>query len=98
MEKKVDSKQELYNLSGNKFLKRDRFKGELKKKSIDINGADAATFTLLPGIGAKTALNIIELRTIKGNFKNIEELLEVKGIGEVKYNNIKQFIFIEKTK
>lgn len=67
----------------------------LKEKSIDINKADIQELVKLPGIGEKTAEKIIELRKEMGNFKKLEDLMEVKGIGEVKFNKIKKFLYIK---
>lgn len=67
----------------------------LEEKSINLNTANANELTRLPGIGEKTAEKIIELRTERGKFKNLEELLDVKGIGEVKFNKIKNFLYIK---
>jgi competence protein ComEA len=49
---------------------------------ININTASAAQFEALPGIGAKTAARIVEYRQKNGGFKKIEELMNVRGIGE----------------
>lgn len=49
---------------------------------ININNASAMTLQYIPGIGAAKAESIIELRKQKGGFKSLEELLEVRGIGE----------------
>ena len=49
---------------------------------ININNASAETLQYIPGIGASKASSIVELRKLKGGFKNLEELLEVRGIGE----------------
>jgi len=67
----------------------------LTEKSIDINSAGINRLTLLPGIGEKTAEKIIELRTERGKFKKLDELMDVKGIGEVKFNKIKKFLYIK---
>jgi len=67
----------------------------LTEKSIDINSADINELTILPGIGEKTAEKIIELRTERGKFKKLDELMDVKGIGEVKFNKIKKFLYIK---
>ena len=50
---------------------------------------------MLPGIGEKTAEKIIELRKERGKFNTLEELMNVKGIGEVKFNKIKKFLYIK---
>lgn len=49
--------------------------------SVDINSADANSFTSLKGIGSKKAEAIVAYRDSNGCFSNIEELAKVKGIG-----------------
>ncbi len=66
----------------------------LTEKSININTAGVNEFVKLPGIGEKTAEKIIRLREERGKFKKLEELMDVKGIGEVKFNKIKKFLYI----
>ena len=61
---------------------------------ININTATQTELETLPGIGPSTALKIINHRTENGKFKNIEEIKEVSGIGDSKYNNIKDLICI----
>ena len=46
----------------------------------------------LKGIGNAKAKNIIEYRKNNGNFKSIEDLLKVNGIGEKLFKEIKDFI------
>jgi competence protein ComEA len=50
--------------------------------ALDINTATQADFEKIKGIGAKKAERIISYRTEHGKFKNIDELKNVKGIGE----------------
>lgn len=56
---------------------------------INLNTATAAQLETLPGIGAATAERILEYREKNGSFKKIEELMNVKGIGEKKFLKIK---------
>lgn len=49
---------------------------------ININTADVATLMQLKGIGAKKAEAIIAWRNTNGKFKTLEQLMDVKGIGE----------------
>ena len=56
---------------------------------ININTASAAQFEALPGIGAKTAARIVEYRQKNGGFKKIEELMNVRGIGEKLFLRVK---------
>lgn len=61
---------------------------------ININYATLAELMTLPYIGEATALKIIEYRNKVGIFTDINELLNIPGIGEVKFNEIKKFITI----
>ncbi|NEN76823.1 ComEA family DNA-binding protein [Nocardioides zeae] len=49
---------------------------------VDLNTADLAALDLLPGVGPVTAQAIIDWREENGGFSHVDELLEVKGIGE----------------
>lgn len=68
---------------------------KLPSGKININTATAAELTGLPGIGTITAEKIIEFREINGRFKSAEDLRKVKGIGEKKFNNLKEYITAE---
>jgi competence protein ComEA len=59
---------------------------------INLNSATAEQFMSLPGIGSATAKLIIEHRTKAGKFNRVEELMNVKGIGEKKFQSIKDLI------
>jgi comEA protein len=50
--------------------------------TVNLNTATATELEALPGIGASTAARIIEYRGKNGPFKKIEELMNVKGVGE----------------
>lgn len=75
------------------YVKKDL--SSLTEKSINLNTAGINELIKLPGIGEKTAEKIIQLRTERGKFKRLEELMDVKGIGEVKFNKIKKFLYID---
>ena len=51
--------------------------------------------TELPGIGEVTAQNIVDHREKNDKFKSIEGLKEVKGIGDAKYEKVKDLITTE---
>jgi competence protein ComEA len=51
---------------------------------VDLNVATAAQLDALPGIGPATAAAIVEYRTRHGRFVTVDELVEVRGIGEAK--------------
>ena len=65
-----------------------------KKSKININTATQTELETLPGIGKTTALKIINYRKENGKFKNIESIKDVKGIGDSKYEKIKNLICI----
>lgn len=49
---------------------------------VDINQADVEKLALLKGVGVKRAQAIVDYRELNGSFTSIDELLNVKGIGE----------------
>lgn len=59
---------------------------------ININTATQTELETLPGIGSSTALKIINYRKENGKFKSIEDIKNVNGIGDSKYNKIKDMI------
>ncbi len=61
---------------------------------ININSADKKVLESLPGIGSSIANRIIEYRAQNGSFKSIDEIMNIPGIGENKFNIIKDFISI----
>ena len=65
-----------------------------KQLLIDINQADEETLMALPGVGRQTAFDIVEYRKLHGEFKDKEELKNIKGIGEKKYQSLKDFVVI----
>ncbi len=69
--------------------------GDDKQSSININTATVKELTELPGIGEATANKIIEYRKQNGKFETIEELKNVAGIGNSKFENIKDKIKVK---
>lgn len=65
-----------------------------KSKLININKANQTELETLPGIGPSTALKIISYREENGKFSSIEDLKNISGIGESKFENIKNLICI----
>ena len=65
-----------------------------KREKIDLNSADSTTLQTLPGVGPSVADAIIAARP----FKNVNELKEVRGIGDERYKDIKPLVTVRKTK
>ena len=65
---------------------------------VNLNTASAAQLEALPGIGAKTAARIVEYRQKNGPFKKIEELMNVRGVGEKNFLKLKAQITVATAK
>lgn len=65
-----------------------------KNSKININKASITELKQITGIGESTANKIIDYRDNVGKFKKIEDIKEVKGIGDSKYESIKDKITI----
>lgn len=52
-----------------------------RRQKIDLNRADRTRLRSLPGIGPVTARRIVEHRNNQGPFENVEDLLDVNGVG-----------------
>lgn len=61
---------------------------------LNINTADAKQLQRLPGIGEKTAQNIIDYRAAHGDFERIDDIKNVDGIGDGKFENMKEFLTV----
>ena len=69
--------------------------GEQKTGKININTATQTELETLPGIGPSTSLKIVNYREENGDFQSIEQIKEVSGIGDAKYENIKDLICVK---
>ena len=65
---------------------------------LDLNKATVQELVQLKGIGSKYAERIVEYRESNGKFDKIEDIMNVKGIGQKKFESIKDLIFVEKEK
>jgi competence protein ComEA len=61
---------------------------------INLNSATAADLEKLPGIGPAVAARIVEYRQKNGAFKKIEDLMNIRGIGEKTFLRLKPLITI----
>lgn len=59
---------------------------------VNINTADEKTLDTLPGIGPAMAKRILEYRQTNGSFQAVEELKKVRGIGDAKFDKLKDRI------
>ena len=73
----------------------DFFSNSLQNKKVNINTATQDDFESLQGIGPSTALKIIDYRKTNGKFNSIEDLKDVPGIGDAKFENIKDDICVK---
>ena len=62
---------------------------------VDINSATLAQLESLPGLGPTLAQSVIEYREMNGPFKELDEIMEVPGIGPGKFESIKDLISIK---
>ncbi|CAH1219437.1 hypothetical protein PAECIP111891_04879 [Paenibacillus allorhizoplanae] len=67
---------------------------EAQKRLLDLNTATLEQLDKLPGIGESKAKTILEYRMKKGRFKRVEELKDVKGIGDKMFEKLKGFIYV----
>ncbi len=65
---------------------------------VNINTATVEQLDALPGVGAKMAARIIEYRQKNGPFKKIEDLMNVKGIGEKAFLKMKNQLTVGSAK
>jgi len=63
-----------------------------KSSKVNINKADVSELQNLPGVGVSLAEKIFNYRKENGNFKKIEDLKNVNGIGEKKFEALKEYI------
>ncbi|MCM8784029.1 MAG: helix-hairpin-helix domain-containing protein [Candidatus Omnitrophica bacterium] len=81
-------------------LAKESFFSEGKKTSlviqkVNINSADFSQLVSIPGIGPVLAEAILEYRKIRGPFREMDQLKEIKGIGEKKLREIVEYIVLE---
>lgn len=61
---------------------------------ININTAGVFELTILPGIGEGLAQRIIDYRQANGPYTSIDQLMQVNGIGETRFEAIKKYITV----
>ena len=68
------------------------------RKSINLNRASQVDLETLPGIGPELAREIVADREQRGSFKEVSDIIRVKGIGEKLYEQIREFIYVAEEK
>ena len=63
--------------------------------AININTASVDELEKLPHIGRKTAEAIVEFRTANGPFRRVEHLMQIRGVSEERFENLRPLIKIE---
>ena len=84
----VSSKEDTNSIQGSS-------KSTTSNEKVNINTATQEELDTLPGIGPSIASKIIDYREQNGKFNSIEEIKEVSGIGDAKYEKIKDSITIK---
>ncbi len=73
---------------------------EAKKKPplrpVNINTATAAELQQVPGIGPATAKRILEMRKNYGQFKSVDDLLAIRGIGRKRLDKMRKYLTVGK--
>lgn len=79
----------------NIIIEKNTTSSNKSSQTININKATETELQTLPGIGASLASRIIEYRSQTGKFGSIEEIKNVNGIGDSKFENIKDLISVK---
>lgn len=67
---------------------------EIRADSVNLNTADVSELAGLPGIGQGLAQRIIDYRAEHGPFESPEDIMEVSGIGEKKYEGLREYVTV----
>ena len=99
---KIPSNTDLGDLQDEKILSNDSGEGIIEENKnssqssyVNINKATEHDLQNLPGIGPSLASKIIAYRDENGKFLTVEDIKNVNGIGDSKYENIKEYIYVK---
>lgn len=65
---------------------------------VDLNKASENQLTEVPGIGPSLAKRIVEFRNENGDFRRVEDLLKIRGIGEKSFQKIRPHVTVKNKK
>lgn len=68
---------------------------EGRSETVELNTATAPELRTLPGVGERTAERIIEYREEHGGFEKIEDLMNVRGIGEKTFLRLRPLVRVD---
>lgn len=68
---------------------------EDRSETVELNTATASELRTLPGVGERTAERIIEYREEHGGFEKIEDLMNVRGIGEKTFLRLRPLVHVD---
>ena len=72
--------------------------GKASQAQVNLNVATNADLEKLPGIGPALAARIIDYRQKQGGFKKVEDLMNVRGIGEKNFLKLKPLVTVAPTR
>jgi competence ComEA-like helix-hairpin-helix protein len=65
-------------------------------RPVNINTATEAELQQVPGIGPATAKNIVQMRKSYGQFKSVDDLLAIRGIGRKRLDKMRKYLTLGK--
>jgi competence protein ComEA len=81
----------LFGLAGGISASQEESEGD-KEVRVDLNRATVEELVELPGIGEQVAKRIVDYREKNGPFETLEELMNVRGIGEKSYLKLERYL------
>ena len=76
-------------------IQRGKEDENVQNGKININTADSSLLQTINGVGESLAGKIIDYREKNGKFKNIEDLKNVSGVGDKKFEDLKDKIIVK---
>lgn len=91
----IGEEASISNENGKNIIQGNTEENNSTNSLVNINTANLSELLELPGIGSSTAQKIINYRTENGSFNSIEDIKNVSGIGDSKFENIKNYITVK---